>query len=102
MRLDIDETGTRDNTDPRAADRVQLAIGRMQDRGVTRREALARLRQARALTADKRRASARQGATKRRRGGWRMAGRKRRRLISDSESDDEDGDDGGGEGDARQ
>ena len=95
---DEGEAGTRDNTDPRAADRVQLAIGRMQDRGVARREALARLRQARALTADKRRAGARQGATKRRRGGWRVAGRKRRRVISDSESDDDDGEDGGDDG----
>ena len=49
--------------------------------------------------ADKRRAGARQGATKRRRGGWRMAGRKRRRVISDSESDDGDGGDGGDDGD---
>ena len=95
---DEGEAGTRDNTDPCAADRVQLAIGRMQDRGVARREALARLRQARALTADKRWAGARQGATKRRRGGWRVAGRKRRRVISDSESDDDDGEDGGDDG----
>ena len=51
---DDSEAAARDNTDPSAGERVQQAIGRMQDRGVRRREGIARLRQARALTGDRR------------------------------------------------
>ena len=51
---DEGEHAGRDNTNPRAGVRVQQLIGRMQDRGVQRRAALARLRQARALTNDRR------------------------------------------------
>ena len=51
---DDGEVAARDNTDPSAGERVRQAIGRMQDRGVRRREGIARLRQARALTGERR------------------------------------------------
>ena len=85
-----EEHSARDNTDPSADGRVQQAIGRMPDCGVARREARARSRQARAMTANRREVHSRDDGRRRRAGGWRAAGRKRRRVISDSDSDSDD------------
>ena len=96
-----EERSARNNTDPSADGRVQQAIGRMPDRGVARREARARSRQARAMAAGGREVRSRDDGGRKRAGGWWAARRKRRRVISDSDSDD-DGDESGegdGEGD---